>query len=141
MEMVTAPRMFVSWPNYILEFIEKVLLGFSAFRTLSHGGAIGRFELLDDDAKKTFLEHFALRADGTGGATGATSSSDASQQTEAVLSVTKHTCLWNWFAATLLVIRELDRVEVWVNLARRGGSRNPEARTTTTDDDDGRRGD
>ena len=70
---------------------------------------------------------------------GATSSSDASQQTEAVLSVTKHTCLWNWFAATLLVIRELDRVEVWVNLARRGGSRNPEARTTTTDDDDGRR--
>ena len=69
MEMATAPRMFVSWPNYVLECIEKVLLGFSAFRTLSHGGAIGRFELLDDDAKKTFLEHFALHKGGTGGAT------------------------------------------------------------------------
>ena len=48
-----------------------------------------------------------------GGRTDATvhgsSSCDASQQTEAVLSVTKHTCLWNWFAATMLVIRELAR--------------------------------
>ena len=132
-------KIFVSWPNYFLDSFEKVLLASRRSEPPSHGGAIGRFELLDDDAQKTVLDHFALRADGTGGATGATSSSDASQQTEAVLSVTKHTCLWNWFAATLLVIRELDRVEVWVNLARRGGSRNPEARTTTTDDDDGRR--
>ena len=26
-----------------------------------------------------------------------------------VLSVTKQTCLWNWLAATMLVIRELAR--------------------------------
>ena len=34
---------------------------------------------------------------------------------------------WSWFASTLLVISELDRVEVWVNLTRPGGSRNLEA--------------
>ena len=45
---------------------------------IPHGGAIGRFEVLDDGATKTVLKYLAQRVDGTIGATGATSSSDAS---------------------------------------------------------------
>ena len=119
MEMATATRMFASWPNYILECFEKVVLGLSAFRILSHGGAIGRFDSLEVDTQKSFLKQLALRADGTGGPTADTSSSNGIP--EAVL------LNWSWFASTLLVISELDRVEVWVNLTRPGGSRNLEA--------------
>ena len=119
MEMATATRMFASWPNYILEYFEKVVLGLSAFRILSHGDAIGRFDSLEGGTQESLLKQLALRAVGTGGPTADTSSSNGIP--EAVL------LNWSWFASTLLVISELDRVEVWVNLTRPGGSRNLEA--------------
>ena len=94
-------------------------MGLSAFRILSHGDAIGRFDSLEGGTQKSLLKQLALRAVGTGGPTADTSSSNGIP--EAVL------LNWSWFASTLLVISELDRVEVWVNLTRPGGSRKLEA--------------
>jgi len=94
-------------------------LGLSAFRILSHGDAIGRFDSLEGGTQESLLKLLALRAVGTGGPTADTSSSNGIP--EAVL------LNWSWFASTLLVISELDRVEVWVNLTRPGGSRKLEA--------------
>ena len=94
-------------------------MGLSAFRILSHGDAIGRFDSLEGGTQESLLKQLALRAVGTGGPTADTSSSNGIP--EAVL------LNWSWFASTLLVISELDRVEVWVNLTRPGGSRKLEA--------------
>ena len=61
-------KMIASWPKYFWNF-SKHFCGSLGVQNPHHGGAIVRFELLDDDATKIVLDRFTLHKGGTRGAT------------------------------------------------------------------------